>query len=120
MEHPETTFSSLVSEIRKTYPRFAYLHVVEPRIACTEDREVLEGESNDFLRAIWKRGDSASNGSVYINAGGYAPQSALEQAENDGELVAFGRYFISNVGLTYVFFAPNGTRLTRTYIFATA
>ncbi|OCB91226.1 NADH:flavin oxidoreductase/NADH oxidase [Sanghuangporus baumii] len=97
MHNPEPTFSALVSRIREAYPRFAYLHVVEPRIAGACDREALAGESNDFLRTIWKRPDSASNGSVYISAGGYTPGGALEQAENDGELVAFGRHFISNV-----------------------
>lgn len=99
MERPEPTFAALVAQIRENYLRFSYLHVVEPRIAGAEDREALAGESNDFLRAIWKRGDSASNGSVYLNAGGYTPHAAFEQAENDGELVAFGRYFVSNVGI---------------------
>ncbi|KAL5483548.1 hypothetical protein ACEPAI_8780 [Sanghuangporus weigelae] len=99
MDHPEPTFAALVSRIREAYPRFAYLHVVEPRIAGASDREALVGESNNFLRTIWKRPDSASNGSVYINAGGYTPKGALEQAENDEELVAFGRHFISNPDL---------------------
>lgn len=97
MRHPEPTFAALVARIRDVYPRFAYLHVVEPRIAGAWDRTPLEGESNDFLRVIWKGPKSSSNGSVYISAGGYTPGSALEHAEKYGELVAFGRHFISNV-----------------------
>ena len=32
MKHPEPTFAALVARIREAYPRFAYLHVVEPRV----------------------------------------------------------------------------------------
>ncbi|KAL5532373.1 hypothetical protein ACEPAF_5943 [Sanghuangporus sanghuang] len=99
MNHPQSTFAALVARIRDAYLHFAYLHVVEPRIAGAWDRTPLEGESNDFLRAIWKGPDSAKNGSVYISAGGYTPQGALEHAEKYEELVAFGRHFISNPDL---------------------
>ena len=97
MKHPEPTFAALVARIREAYPRFAYLHVVEPRISGASDRIPLEGESNDFLRAIWKGPDSLQNGSVYISAGGFTADDALEYAEKTDELVAFGRYYISNV-----------------------
>lgn len=97
MDHPQPTFAFLVSRIRELYPRFAYLHVVEPRNAAGQDRVVLEGESNDFLRAIWKGPDSERNGSVYISAGGYTPEYALLDAEEKGDLIVFGRHFISNV-----------------------
>lgn len=67
------------------------MHVVEPRIAGAELRETKAGESNDFLREIWK-------GIPYIADGGYNRDSAIKQAEEHGELVSFGRYYTSNVG----------------------
>ncbi|KAH8110922.1 NADH:flavin oxidoreductase/NADH oxidase [Phellopilus nigrolimitatus] len=99
MEHPEPTFAHLVRRIRETHPRFAFIHVVEPRIAGDNDRVAQAGESNDFLRAIWKTPESEANGSVYVAAGGYKPEIALETAETKGDLVAFGRYYTSNPDL---------------------
>ncbi|KAH8119681.1 NADH:flavin oxidoreductase/NADH oxidase [Phellopilus nigrolimitatus] len=99
MVHPEPTFAHLVHRIRESYPRFAYIHVVEPRIAGASDRQAQAGESNDFLRAIWKTPESGGNGSVYVTAGGYKPESALEIAETKGDLVAFARYYIANPDL---------------------
>ncbi|KAH8110899.1 NADH:flavin oxidoreductase/NADH oxidase [Phellopilus nigrolimitatus] len=99
MEHPEPTFAHLVRRIRETHPRFAFIHVVEPRIAGDNDRVAQADESNDFLRAIWKTPESEANGSVYVAAGGYKPETALETAETKGDLVAFGRYYISNPDL---------------------
>lgn len=98
MDDPFPQFTYLVRSIRTSYPRFAFLHVVEPRAAGNQDREPLPGESNDFLRAIWKEGqDAATSTSQYLSAGGHTAQTALEDADTKGGLVVFGRYFISNV-----------------------
>ncbi|KAL5505006.1 hypothetical protein ACEPAH_7669 [Sanghuangporus vaninii] len=99
MEHPQPTFAYLVSRMREAYPHFSYIHVVEPRAAGSADRTPLAGESNDFLRAIWKSPSSEKNGSVYLSAGGYKPESALEDAEKTDDLIVFGRFFISNPDL---------------------
>jgi NADPH2 dehydrogenase len=56
-----------------------------------DDRAVDE-ESNDFLRAIWA-------GKPWISAGGFSRDDAIKQADEKGELVAFGWYFTSNVSL---------------------
>lgn len=103
MEHPQPTFAYLVSRVREAYPRFSYLHVPEPRVAGILDRQPITGESNDFLRAIWKGPDSERNGSVYIAAGGFSAGNAIEVAEQTGDLIAFGRYYISNVRLFSIF-----------------
>lgn len=97
MEDPFPTFTYLVTQIRQLYPRFAYLHVVEPRVAGVMDRETLEGESNDFLRKIWNVPGSKENGSVFMSAGAYTRQLAIQVAEERDELIALGRHFISNV-----------------------
>jgi len=49
-------------------------------------------ESNDFLRAIWA-------GKPWISAGGFSRDNAIKQADEEGELVACGRYFTSNPDL---------------------
>lgn len=97
MDDPYPTFTYLVTQIRQLYPRFAYLHVVEPRVAAGMDREPLPGESNDFIRAIWTVPGSKENGSVLMSAGAYNRQLALQVAEEKDELIAFGRPFIPNV-----------------------
>ena len=81
MEDPKPTFSYLVSRAKENFPDLAYLHV-------TENEEGIE--SNQFLRKIW--GDK-----VFIAAGGYTPQSAVETVNTDGGLIAFGRHYIANV-----------------------
>ena len=93
----EQTFSYLVSQIRTLYPKFAYLHVVEPRVAGILDRDCQEHESNNFLRDIWVTPESKENGSVYITAGAFTRSEAIATSQRTGELVAFGRHFLANV-----------------------
>ncbi|KAF9552221.1 NADH:flavin oxidoreductase/NADH oxidase [Agrocybe pediades] len=84
MEDPIPQFSHFVSTVAHRYPDFAYLHVVET---------YEEGESNDFLRHIWKP-------RPFISCTGYDAKTALERAEKGvNELVAFGKWFISNPDL---------------------
>ncbi|KAI0284118.1 FMN-linked oxidoreductase [Russula brevipes] len=92
--NPIATFSYLVSELRKRHPNFGYLHVIESRVQGVSDRSDSPGEeeSNDFLRAIWTN-------KVWISAGGYTRDNAIKQADEYGELVAFGRYYTSNPDL---------------------
>jgi NADPH2 dehydrogenase len=87
-------FSYLVEELRRRHPNFGYLHVVESRVRGIFDRDdsAVDEESNDFLRAIWA-------GKPWISAGGFSRDSAIKQADEKGELVAFGRYYTSNVSL---------------------
>lgn len=82
MKDPVPTFSYLVSELKVRQPEIAYLHVVEGQ---------EPGDSNDFLRDIWK-----VNGGVFLSAGGHQREDAFEYA-NKGDVVVFGRWFISNV-----------------------
>ena len=82
-------FSYLVAELRRRHPNFGYLHVIEPRVRGSFER-AAGTESNDFLRTIWA-------GKRWISAGGFSRDSAMKQADEYGELIAFGRYFTSNV-----------------------
>ena len=110
MDDPKPTFKYLAERIKDLYPDFAYIHVVDPRAEGNRDRipdpgEVgnimarktiaycynLQFQSNDFLRDVWKP-------KPFINAGGFNAELALESGEKTDDLVAFGRYYISNVG----------------------
>ncbi|RDB18129.1 putative inactive dehydrogenase EasA [Hypsizygus marmoreus] len=94
MADPIPQFTYFVTQLRIQYPTLAYLHVVEPRISGSVDRVASAHESNDFIRAIWKP-------LPYITAGAYTRESALQTAEETGELVTFGRLYISNPDLPY-------------------
>ena len=95
--NPVPVFSYLVEELRRRHANFGYLHVVEPRVQGIFDRDEreVEKQSNDFLRAIWA-------GKPWISAGGFSRDSAIKQADEKGELIAFGRYYTSNVSLIAV------------------
>jgi NADPH2 dehydrogenase len=93
MKDPIPTFSYIATQIRDRHPNFAYLHAIEPRVHGFEDRESLPNESNDFLRKIWAP-------KPFISAGGYGRSNGIERSEQTGDLIAYGRYFISNVRST--------------------
>jgi NADPH2 dehydrogenase len=89
---PKPQFSYLVSQLRKY--NLAYLHVTEPRVGGNIDVDAAPQSSNDFLREIWyKEGEN----SVFISAGGYTRQTAIETAQEHGGMIAFGRLYIPNV-----------------------
>ncbi|KIY67830.1 NADH:flavin oxidoreductase/NADH oxidase [Cylindrobasidium torrendii FP15055 ss-10] len=92
MDDPKPTFAYITSQLVQHHPNLAYLHVIEPRIAGYNNAEGDGAESNDFIREIWAP-------RPYMTAGGYVRKNAMEAADKKGELVAIGRYFISNPDL---------------------
>jgi NADPH2 dehydrogenase len=90
MDDPIPTFSYVVNELRANHPQLSYVHVVEPVINGNADVEAPKEISNEFIRQIWEP-------RPLISAGAFKPQSAIAHAEKHDELVAFGRYYISNV-----------------------
>lgn len=96
MKDPIPQFTYFVNQLKNTYPDLSYLHVVEPRVSgsVTFDRQSLTHESNDFLRKLWSP-------NVFISAGGYTRETALERAEESetNELIGFGKLFIANPDL---------------------
>ncbi|KAF8997296.1 hypothetical protein BDQ17DRAFT_1248809 [Cyathus striatus] len=102
MKDPIPQFAHFVSTLKHAQPDLAYVHVIEPRIAGHEgDVHDLNNlhfgndsveESNDFLREIWKP-------KPFISVGGYIRESALIRAEEKGDIIAFGRWFIANPDL---------------------
>ncbi|KAJ6588097.1 FMN-linked oxidoreductase [Mycena capillaripes] len=95
MTDPVPTYSYIVSEIKRLYPEFAYIHVIEPRISADSTIDASPenaAQSNDFIREIW--GDRP-----LISAGGFNRETAIKLAERKNTLVAFGRHFIANPDL---------------------
>jgi NADPH2 dehydrogenase len=90
-KNPVPTFTYLISEIRARFPNFGYIHVVEARIKGNVDIDAPEHESLDFALNAW-------GNRPFIIAGGYNRETALKRVqEHDNVIVAFGRWFISNV-----------------------
>ncbi|KAF7366928.1 NADH:flavin oxidoreductase/NADH oxidase [Mycena sanguinolenta] len=82
MADPVPTFTYIVSEIKRLFPDFAYIHLIEPRIAAGED--------------VDKYGAT-----VHLSASGdFSRQTAIKLTdERKNALVAFGRHFIANPDL---------------------
>jgi NADPH2 dehydrogenase len=98
MEDPVPQFTHLLSTIKERYPALAFLHVIEPRTAGSDDvpSEEWRGQSNDFIRELWSP-------MPLVSAGGYTRDSAIEVADkHDNELVAFGRHFLANVSVRII------------------
>ncbi|OSD00683.1 FMN-linked oxidoreductase [Trametes coccinea BRFM310] len=89
MPDPIPTFTYLLARLSVDHPNLAYVHVVEPGISGASDCSLREGESNEFIRNIWLP-------RPLISAGGYTRDKALQVAEETGQLIAFGRAFVSN------------------------
>ncbi|KII83262.1 hypothetical protein PLICRDRAFT_452831 [Plicaturopsis crispa FD-325 SS-3] len=94
MPDPKPTFGYLVQRLRELYPNLAYVHVVEPRVDGVETRAhgVPAGQSNDFVHAIWAP-------RPLVSAGAYTRETGIQAADEKGDLVAYGRPFISNPDL---------------------
>jgi NADPH2 dehydrogenase len=88
MADPVPQFTHFVRALTTAHPDLAYLHAIEPRIF---DGVINGDESNGFLRSLWAP-------RPFISSGGYTRALALEAAEETGDLISFGRDFISNVG----------------------
>ncbi|TXT10527.1 hypothetical protein VHUM_02032 [Vanrija humicola] len=96
--NPLDTFTPWFKAIVRAQPNLAYVHAVAPRVSGVSDvaQSLVDerGDSLDSLRAIVQ-----AAGIAFISAGGSTPARALAEAEKDGDLIAFGRYFISNPDL---------------------
>ena len=93
MTDPIPQFTHFVSSLKSAHPELAYLHAIE---GLEGSEAAYPAASNGFLREIW-------GGKPFINAGGYTRESAISRADAGEGLVAFGRHFIANVRLSFVF-----------------
>ncbi|WVQ86213.1 hypothetical protein IAT38_008381 [Cryptococcus sp. DSM 104549] len=86
MPEPLDTFIPVVESLAESYPELAYIHFIE-------------GEGPDDLRQLRDLVKKGKGDTKVIVASGYGPKSALEHAAKYDDLVAFGRWFISNPDL---------------------
>ncbi|KAL1718690.1 hypothetical protein EV715DRAFT_273352 [Schizophyllum commune] len=95
MKDPVPQFRHFVSQIAAEHPTLAYIHVVEPRVngvMTIPPEEFDPTRSNDFIRAVWAP-------RPLISCGAYSQELAVQVAETKGDLIAVGRYFVSNPDL---------------------
>ncbi|KAF8962409.1 hypothetical protein BDZ97DRAFT_1662825 [Flammula alnicola] len=85
MKDPIPQFTHFVSCVKAAHPNMAYLHVIESEVDGTAD-------SNDFIRDIWAP-------KPLISCLGYTRETAIERADTKGDLIAFGKLYISNPDL---------------------
>ncbi|KAF8970818.1 hypothetical protein BDZ97DRAFT_1901881 [Flammula alnicola] len=83
-----TGFTHFSSSLRTLHPDMAYLHAVQPDVSSRSPEE-----SNDFIRALWSP-------KPLVTCGGYTRKTAIERADTTGDLIAFGKTFISNPDLS--------------------
>ena len=91
MTDPMPQFSHIIRRIRDEYPDFAYIHLVEPPVDEVVD---MDPGSNDAFRRMWAP-------RRFLSANGHTAESAARVAEEKGDVIVFGRYFISNVSFTF-------------------
>ncbi|TFK24180.1 NADH:flavin oxidoreductase/NADH oxidase [Coprinopsis marcescibilis] len=97
MEAPVPQFARFITQLASSYPKLAYLHMIEPTHDPNDHfafRVPLEGESNDPFRKIWAP-------RPFISCGCYSRSRAIRTAEEKGDLIAFGQTFISNPDLPF-------------------
>jgi NADPH2 dehydrogenase len=102
MKDPVPTFTYYINQIIQRHPDLAYLHTTKKRIEPTEkgqytssDEFMSEGTENDFICQLWST--YGTNGRRLITAGGYTRETGMRVAQCKGDLIAYGRLFISNV-----------------------
>ncbi|KAJ3258875.1 hypothetical protein HK103_003257 [Boothiomyces macroporosus] len=116
-EDPFETFGYLVSEIKKRFPKLAYISVTDNRfgnasqddklLTCDKFRAILRGVDPKNVskftkdKAITLPDPSVEHPTVFFSAGGYSASEAEPHSDRTGDVVAFGRVFIANPDLPH-------------------
>ena len=105
MKDPVPTFTYYINQIVQRHPDLAYLHATEKRMESPQGHNasssafMSEGTENDFIRQLWSA--YGTNGRRLITAGGYTRETGMRAAQRKGDLIAYGRLFISNVSIFF-------------------
>lgn len=116
MPDPLPTFSHIIAHLASAFPSLAYISLIEPRVYGDFDSSDVDAshpaatftpaDSNDFARKILKEANEKNGPENRIRTrlivgGGYSTdiKGAKTTAEENGDLVAFGRAFIANVSI---------------------
>jgi NADPH2 dehydrogenase len=102
MKDPVPTYTYFINQIIQRHSDLAYLHATEIHIDSTDkglntppDAFISDGTENDFIRELWSA--YGTNERRLITAGGYTRETGMRVARSKGDLIAYGRLFISNV-----------------------
>lgn len=83
----------MIKKIKEKFPNLAYLHAIEPRQYWNGHEHITQEKNTLIYKNLW--------GNPFITAGGHDRDSAIQMAEQENTLVAFGRYFLSNPDLPF-------------------
>jgi NADPH2 dehydrogenase len=87
MADPIPQFSYVIQQLRDLHPNLAYLHLIER----AEADNTAASSANDPLRKIW--------GSRPLVSAVHTLETAIQTAEEKGDIIAFGKFFIANVSV---------------------
>jgi len=89
----EETYLYMLEQLKAAYPSLAYIHLVEPRICVSDEVDVAEGDSLEFLTEAWAP-------RPILLAGGYKEADAEPiTSATPNSVAVYGRAFISNPDL---------------------
>ncbi|KAL7315316.1 hypothetical protein PS15m_006778 [Mucor circinelloides] len=91
-EFPVKTCSYLLSQLQAHWPDMAYVHFMQ--IRTLEDDE--DADDAAVYRSIWKGPVISSGFSTFPDT-----KRAIQHAEKTGDMIAFGRAFVSNPDLPF-------------------
>ncbi|EIW62644.1 NADH:flavin oxidoreductase/NADH oxidase [Trametes versicolor FP-101664 SS1] len=91
-ENPIPTVTYLVEQYKKKYPNLAYIHVVGPGGPGSKGPD--NEEDTHFVQKLWAP-------RPVITTGGYDRESGIKVAEETGQIVGYGRAFLSNPDLPF-------------------
>lgn len=94
-DEPLELFVPWAKAIIAAQPKLAYIHAVEGRAAGATDTPVEHMKKEDQLDEIRNVVNAA--GIAFLDAGGFKPESAIDHAQQTGDLVVFGRSFIGEL-----------------------
>lgn len=115
---PFETWGYVCREIKKRFPKLAYVSITDPRWDADPNPEHKQEVSVDYFRAIFRNMDPEKIGkfiekairfpdpdldhpTVVLSAGGLTPSDAEEKGDLTGGLIGYGRIFIANPDLVY-------------------
>ncbi|GAA94560.1 uncharacterized protein L969DRAFT_47132 [Mixia osmundae IAM 14324] len=90
----QADYTALIEWLRDTYPSFAFIHVIEARVAGSVDAS--SKETTDFALDAWRRDDKTR---AYLAAGGFNGEDGQIFANTKDVAIVYGRHYISNPDL---------------------
>lgn len=91
---PLATFIPWAKTLVAAQPHLAYIHAVEARGAGVSGSDAASDKASPDDKLDDIRHIVQGAGIPFVVCGGYTPETAVAEAEKNGDIVAFGRQFI--------------------------